>query len=419
MNQSDHPGWTVAAVQSTPTGVARSALLDREVDRPGGTNVHLYPSPITNETRIGKICSSLENLGLFDEILTVGVWQEGLPETQLVSSKQTIWRVRRFAEGRSGLIGKSVKTLAWTLGVLWRLRKKQITCVNCHSLPVLPVSVMLKLLHRSKLVYDTHELETETTVSRGVRRPLLRLLERALLPFVDEVCVVSDSIAQWYRSSYRLPRVHVVRNVPHRSGLRPGTVQPLKQRFHLPAESLLFLYHGVLNRGRRIEQFLRIFSRLKPDRHLLIMGYGELESLVRTAARDRTNIHFLPAVRPEEVLPYAAGADVGLCGVENTCLSYYYSLPNKLFEYLFSGLAVLVPDFPEMKKLVELHGCGWAVADDEASWLRVIATLRREEAVAAKERARAASASYSWQNEELALRRLYASLLKTHDSGGR
>ena len=81
------------------------------------------------------------------------------------------------------------------------------------------------------------------------------------------------------------------------------------------------------------------------------------EKLVATA-NECPNIHVHDAVPHEKVISVVKSADVGLCFIENISLSDYYSLPNKLFEYCFSGIPVLASDFPDMSKVIAQYGLG-------------------------------------------------------------
>jgi glycosyltransferase involved in cell wall biosynthesis len=47
--------------------------------------------------------------------------------------------------------------------------------------------------------------------------------------------------------------------------------------------------------------------------------------------------------------------------LENTSLSVYFSLPNKLFEYVFSGLPVLASNFPDISDKVNHFNLGMIV----------------------------------------------------------
>jgi glycosyltransferase involved in cell wall biosynthesis len=54
-------------------------------------------------------------------------------------------------------------------------------------------------------------------------------------------------------------------------------------------------------------------------------------------------------------------ADFGLSIIEPSCLSYYYCLPNKLFEYLMADIPVVVSNMKEMTKLVQENKAGVVV----------------------------------------------------------
>jgi glycosyltransferase involved in cell wall biosynthesis len=84
---------------------------------------------------------------------------------------------------------------------------------------------------------------------------------------------------------------------------------------------------------------------------------------------------------------------------------------TKLFEYLSAGLPALMPDFPKMVRVSETTGCGWVVGESEAEWLAAINGLDWPEVRAAKDRARAAADTFSWENESKKLLALYRSLL--------
>ena len=88
------------------------------------------------------------------------------------------------------------------------------------------------------------------------------------------------------------------------------------------------------------------------------MGYGQLEVVIKAAAKQFDNIYFFPAVPPQVVLEYTASADVGISLIENSCLSYYYCMPNKLFEYAMAGLPILVSNMKDMSVLVVENNMG-------------------------------------------------------------
>jgi glycosyltransferase involved in cell wall biosynthesis len=121
---------------------------------------------------------------------------------------------------------------------------------------------------------------------------------------------------------------------------------------------LIFIYVGILSRGRGIEELLNVFSDPAVSAHLVCMGYGDLAATIASVAKENPKVHLHPPVPHHLVVEYASGADVGLCFIENVSLSDYYCLPNKLFEYCFAGVPVLASDFPEIRKVVERFALG-------------------------------------------------------------
>lgn len=75
------------------------------------------------------------------------------------------------------------------------------------------------------------------------------------------------------------------------------------------------------------------------------MGYGALQDEIINITKVYKNIFFQPAV-PHNIPDYTSSADVGISSLVDlsSCLSYYYSLPNKIFEYLMAELPIIVPN---------------------------------------------------------------------------
>ena len=72
----------------------------------------------------------------------------------------------------------------------------------------------------------------------------------------------------------------------------------------------------------------------------------------------RERVIFHPAVPHDELQYYTGMADVGLCNIENVCLSYYYSLPNKLFEYIQALVPIVGSNFPEIGGIIKHYEVG-------------------------------------------------------------
>lgn len=373
-------------------------------------NIHIYPSTFVNESRILKIVRSLRGHTVFTRVMVLALWKEGFPRHEVLDHGIEVLRVAPlFGGALQGGGGRLLKAVGWYIGVLWALRSIQVRCFNCHSLPVLPLAVLVKFWKRCVLVYDPHELETETAGLSGRRQWLARRVEGALIRRAETVCVVSRSIADWYVERYRIKPVWVVRNLPYRSEPAPVRTGALRRAIGLAPEAQLFLYQGLLAPGRGVGMLIDAFSGM-PDRHLVFMGYGELEGRIREATAQHANIHFMPAVPPSQVKNYTVDADVGIALIENVCLSYYLCLPNKLFEYVACSVPAVVSDFPEMGRFVDEYDCGWKTAPDAQALRQLMQGLTAGELAAKRANTRDSGRLYCWEEEETTLLAMYQAL---------
>jgi glycosyltransferase involved in cell wall biosynthesis len=72
------------------------------------------------------------------------------------------------------------------------------------------------------------------------------------------------------------------------------------------------------------------------------------------------------------VVNVASSADFGICLIEDISLSDRFCLPNKLFEYIFSGLPVIASNLPDMRKLILEYDVGICIENSTQSLLRAV-----------------------------------------------
>lgn len=376
-----------------------------------GINIHLYPSDLTAESRMMKITAALDSLGYFSKIWLIGVLSEQTVAEEAIDANRRMLRFSRgLPAGRHGMVAKALATVRWSWAVWQHLRGQAVTCVNCHSLPVLPLCVALKLRHRATLIYDTHELETETTESRGLRRVLAKWVERALIRYAEATFVVGDAIADWYRDTYRMRRPFVVRNISDPAPFDAQQPSPLRARLGLGADAMLLLYLGRIAPNRGLERMMQLVAQC-PSVHFALVGAGPMVPQVQAMVAAHSNLHYLPPVASAEVVELARGADIGLSVIDHSCLSYTYAMPNKLFEYLQAGVPVLIGNMPEQRAIIEAHHAGWVLPEgDDAAALAFLQSLTHAEIEAKKAGAAKAGPLYNWTHERQVLLAAYAEI---------
>ena len=367
-------------------------------------NIHLYPSAFLNESRILREAGSLSRLALFDRIDLVGVGQDGLAPVENVQNDIRIVRIEQ--RSGAGLLGKLARTWGWSRAVYARYRDEKLACINCHSVATLPLGVMLKRRTGAKLVYDAHELETETHGLIGLRKSLTKRAERALIGHADHCIFVGSAIEQWYAREYGLENTTVLFNCPLRREVTPTDY--FREKFFIAPTVPIFLYQGVIGAGRGIPTLIEAFSAMGGRTALVVMGYGGLAEWFAKETKRYPGIHYHPAVAPDRLLDYTASADFGLSVIEGASLSYDYCMPNKLFEYVMAKKPVLVSPTREQREFVQRHGIGEVANDTTPAAIResAVALLAHDQCALQSALARTAD-EYCWEGQEKKLEAVY------------
>jgi hypothetical protein len=278
-------------------------------------------------------------------------------------------------------------------------------------------------------VYDAHELFTEVPEVVG-RRWVQRAwqgVENFIVPRAQLRYTVGPALAQLFGQRHSGYSFEVVRNVPAGVGATETAVrkpvskqQASTSQFSSAATQSTLLYQGVLNVGRGLAQLLDAMP-LVPAR-LVICGEGDCSAELRAQAQRlgllaSGQVEFRGYVLPDQLRRITAEATVGIMLLENTGLSYYYSLANKFFDYVHAGVPQLCIDFPEYRALNEQHQVAELVSDLAPATLA--AGLARllpggQPGVYYQQLAancRQARTEWNWQQEEKVLVSLYKELL--------
>lgn len=261
--------------------------------------------------------------------------------------------------------------IEYFLRSFFKVIKGKPDIVHCNDTLILPIGFLVKVFTKSKLIYDAHELESNRNGISPFLGRITLWIEKLLWRYVDGLIVVSPSIQKWYNENVGVKLSTIVLNAPviemptYDSDLKK--IDYLKSTFNIPKDRKVFLYIGGLVKGRGIELSLDAFKEESVRSHLVFLGYGEMSAFLKAESKKHSNIHVHDAVPHEKVISVAQSADVGLCLIENVSLSYYYCLPNKLFEYCFAGVPVLASNFPDISSVVEQYKLGMVTTLDVVS----------------------------------------------------
>ena len=311
--------------------------------------VSLVINNFTNDNRVHRMAESLGDRG--HTVRVVGLLKGDVKEREVAKGVDVHRvKVKSLALPDHNKFFGAIKYTEYFIRVIWLYRRWDIW--HCNDFEAFLLGLMAKLTRpRLVLVYDCHEYEAERySLGKWMKR-FVSWGERNFIRHAALVITVGPSILKEYQRLYGVKNIHLVRNTPHLKPIERSNV--LRETFGIREDQRIFLYQGMISGGRGIEVLIEAFSRMPDDRCVLvIMGYGKLEQLVKEAAERSPLIFYHPAVPYSEINRYSGSADVGLNTPQNHCLSYYYCLPNKLFEYIQSGIPILTNNLPDCRALV-------------------------------------------------------------------
>ncbi|MGI4865266.1 MAG: glycosyltransferase [Janthinobacterium lividum] len=370
---------------------------------------------LSYDQRMQRICGSLAQAGY--DVKLVG-WQR---KTSLPLQPELYAQHRLRGWCQRG----KLFYIEYNLRLFWYLLRQRAAVWACADLDAALPTWARARLGGQPFVYDAHELFTEVpeVVTRPAVQRLWQWVENVVVPRAQLRYTVGPALARLFAQRHPGCAFAVVRNVPvGNAQLTMRNEPPPAAKNQAPSpknQPPTLLYQGALNVGRGLAQLLDAMP-LVPAR-LVICGEGDCSAELRAQAERlgllaSGQVEFKGYVLPADLRQLTAQATVGIMLLENTGLSYYYSLANKFFDYVQAGIPQLCIDFPEYRALNEQHEVAALVPDLAPATLA--AALARllpsgqpgEYYQRLTENCQQARQEWSWQEEEKVLINLYKQL---------
>jgi hypothetical protein len=260
-----------------------------------------------------------------------------------------------------------------------------------NDLETLPLAIYLAKKSCSKVFFDSHEyapLEFENRwFWKYLHQPFREYLCHQYLPQVDVMTTVCDGIAQKYQEEYFIDS-QVIFNVP-----------PYQYIPHHPVSNphkIKIIHHGSASPDRKMEKMIEMIPYLDSrfEVNFMLLGNSEyirkLQALAEDIAPGRVTFHKPVAI--ETICSQLSNYDIGFYLLPPVGFNYIYSTPNKLFDFIMSGLCVAVAPSIEMKKIVENYQCGVVASDFQPESLAAVINSLSVEDINQKKQASLAAA---------------------------
>ena len=263
---------------------------------------------------------------------------------------------------------------------IWRaLSDTGARAVIVRDLPLMPSALLVARALRRQVVFDMAECYPEMyrSILQFSHNRLLNwftknpwatsLIERFAVCQADHTLVmIEESRDRLLRLGLDAHKITIVSNTPLLHDSPP--------REHTDGDVLRLLYVGFVTRIRGLDNLLYGLHAYRnsgaglPAVECHVVGVGDALAECRMLAIRLSIddcIHFHGWCEQKFVDSLYANSDIGVL-TYHVCGHWNHTIPNKLFDYMRSGMPVLATDVRPIRRIVEQEACGVIIPDGDA-----------------------------------------------------
>jgi glycosyltransferase involved in cell wall biosynthesis len=107
------------------------------------------------------------------------------------------------------------------------------------------------------------------------------------------------------------------------------------------------------------------------------VGSGDVFPTLQKIIKEKNlqdKVIFKPKMQFADLRQYTMNSDLGLAIDKDTNLNYHFSLPNKLFDYIHSGIPTLSSGLIELKQIIDKYDIGYYIQNHEPKHIASVIT---------------------------------------------
>lgn len=311
---------------------------------------------LVTDNRVNKTCLTLLDCGY--EVVLIG---RRLP-TSLPAPQWPFTTIRM----RLLFLKGPLFYFFFNLRLFFKLLFKKANLLYANDLDTLLPNYLVSKLRRIPLIYDSHELfcEVPELLNAPFKQKIWLKLEKRIVPKLKACITVNESIANIFEKKYNV-KFNVVRNI---SNVVENFKPKPKAELQLPENKKIILLQGAgINIDRGAEELVEAMQFVK-GAVLVIIGSGDVWHILQQKVKEgslKSKVMLIDKLPKAELMHYTYNADLGLSIDKNTNLNYYYSLPNKIFDYIQAGVPILASRLPEIETIINKFNVGSFIEDHQ------------------------------------------------------
>ncbi|RQM70159.1 glycosyltransferase, partial [Aeromonas jandaei] len=286
-------------------------------------------------------------------------------------------------------VGSGIKNIfnliLWNIYLLGQLIRYQGKYQVIHAADVdtlIPALIVAKCFKKHLIfdIYDKYSASREmpTFLARKFDWLESKGIEIAQDVIVPHVC----RIEQLGIDKLNLKKdVHIFENIPLVSSIESSLSLELvhsliefKQKYNI-----CLAYVGILESTHRgLENLLKAVSET-PQIALVVAGSGALSSMFQQASREFDNILYVGQVKPEHAHEILQTADVHVGFYYKSIVNHLYASPNKYYEHLYYGKAMLTNEGVPPGYLVNEYNTGYVIDDTYQALMKCLNSMELDD----------------------------------------
>jgi glycosyltransferase involved in cell wall biosynthesis len=390
----------------------------------------VYKEDYPWDVRVEKIVTALNDVGHDVTLLARNSGRRQTAEDMGPFRIRRLPTLPRWCGRLNALFGTPLFFNPIWLHALWRtLADTDARVVIVRDLPLMPCALLVARALRRQVVFDMAECYPEMyrsilqfnanrLMNWFTKNPWVTMqIERIAVRQADHTLVmIEESRDRLLRLGFDSHKITIVSNTPVLPDSPP--------REHAEGGVLRLLYVGYITRIRGLDNLLyglRVYRNSRtvlPPVEFHVVGVGDALAEYRTLAiRLGVDdcVHFHGWCEQDFVDALYATSDIGVL-TYHVCGHWNHTIPNKLFDYMRSGMPVLATEVRPIRRIVEQEACGLIIPDgDFEACGRAIAQLADPilRATLGRRGRAAVQRYYNWQHDCAHLHEVVASLVPT------
>ncbi len=238
-----------------------------------------------------------------------------------------------------------------------------------------------KLLEKIKFIHlDLHEYFLDQTAVKRISSQIdeyIDLIRSTHQTYPFSISTVSSSLASLYQKQFNIDGldVYAIYNAPlYSSPQSPSiNVDPITLIASNRTEKIKIIHHGIASSFRQLDTLLHSLNNSEKlaktfELNLMLVANSPLQKdylsyLKDLAACSSVSINFLDPVPTDNIVNTISQFDIAFVGIPPISTSYANCLPNKFFESIHAGLALIAGPSLDMVSLIDKFNLGIGLND--------------------------------------------------------